>query len=123
MGIDPRNDQAVLIAKHFGSTNFVWNYFLEQRVREYKENDKFLTAFDMMKCLTALKNKYAWLSEVNAQSLQQTLMKLYSTFRSFFKHNTAFPKFKSKKDKQYFIVPQHFKFKGNRLILPNLIKA
>ncbi|MCL5881231.1 MAG: transposase, partial [Candidatus Thermoplasmatota archaeon] len=42
-------------------------------------------------------------------------------FRSFFRHNAAYPKFRSKKDNQYFIVPSGFKVKKNRLIIPKFM--
>jgi hypothetical protein len=42
-------------------------------------------------------------------------------FRSFFRHNTDYPTFRSKKDNQYFIVPSGFKVKKNRLIIPKFM--
>jgi len=118
----PDGDQKILLEKHFGSCRFVWNYFLEVRNKYYVEhkNDKKkgLSAFDTMKMLTALKREITWLNEINSQSLQHSLVELDKAFRSFFKHNTAYPTFKSKKDKQYFIIPSGFKARKNRLIIP-----
>ncbi|EQD61595.1 Transposase (probable), IS891/IS1136/IS1341 domain protein, partial [mine drainage metagenome] len=115
--------QTVLLEKHFGACRFVWNYFLELRTKYYAENKdkknakKSLTAFDTMKMLTELKKEKEWLYEINSQSLQRSLVKLDMAFKSFFKHNTDYPTFHSKKDNQYFIVPATFKANGNRLII------
>ena len=123
--IYPDEDQKVLIEKHFGSTRFVWNHFLEKRTREYHDNGKSMSGFDTINDLKNLKRKYEWLNEANSQSLQQVLTKLDTSLRSFFKHNTSYPNFRSKKDNQYFIVPQHFSFDTKGMHLPkfkNMIK-
>jgi len=118
----PDENQRILLEKHFGSCRFVWNHFLEVRNKYYvghkKDKKKGLTVFDTMKMLTTLKKEITWLNEINSQSLQHSLVELDKAFKSFFKHNTAYPAFKSKKDKQYFIIPSGFKVKGNRLIVP-----
>ena len=74
-----------------------------------------------MKMLTTLKKELTWLNEINSQSLQHSLVKLDMAFRSFFRHNTDYPTFRSKKDNQYFIVPSGFKVKKNRLIIPKFM--
>ena len=77
-----------------------------------------LTAFDTMKMLTVLKKEKACLYKINSQSLQHSLAQLDKAFKSFFKNNTAYPKFRSKKDNQYFIVPSGIRVSDNRLIIP-----
>jgi putative transposase len=123
----PDENQRILLEKHFGSCRFVWNHFLEIRNKYYaehkKDKKKGLTAFDTMKMLTALKREITWLNEINSQSLQHSLVELDKAFRSFFKHNTAYPTFKSKKDKQYFIIPSGFKAIGNKLIIPKFTEG
>ena len=123
----PDENQRILLEKHFGSCRFVWNHFLEVRNKYYIEhkNDKkkSLSAFDTMKMLTPLKKELTWLNEVNSQSLQHSLVELDKAFRSFLKHNTAYPTFKSKKDKQYFIIPSWFKARKNRLIIPKFLEG
>ena len=76
-----------------------------------------------MKMLTTLKKELTWLNEINSQSLQHSLVKLDMAFKSFFKHNTSYPKFRSKKDNQYFIVPSGFKVKENKLIIPKFMEG
>ena len=123
----PNEEQTVLLEKHFGACRFVWNHFLEVRNKYYAEhkNDKKkgLSGFDTMKMLTTLKKELTWLNEINSQSLQHSLVKLDMAFKSFFKHNTSYPKFRSKKDNQYFIVPSGFKVKENKLIIPKFMEG
>jgi len=123
----PDENQRILLEKHFGSCRFVWNHFLEVRNKYYvehkKDKKKGLTAFDTMKMLTALKREITWLNEINSQSLQHSLVELDKAFKSFFKHNTAYPTFKSKKDKHYFIIPSGFKAIGNKLIIPKFAEG
>jgi len=52
-------------------------------------------------------NKYSWLNEVNSQSLQQSLKDLERAFKNFFKQQNKYPRFKKKKNRQTFRVPQH----------------
>jgi putative transposase len=120
--IYPDEEQRTLIEKHFGSTRFVWNYFLRKR-KEYYDNGKSMSKFDTMDALRNLKKEYVWLSEVNSQSLQQSLIKLDIAFKAFFKHNSSYPAFRSKKDNQYFIVPQSFSFKEQGIQLPKFRRA
>src|SRR4051812_7346912 len=91
----PTPQQTVLIEKHIGSNRFIWNHFLEKRKEEYKESKKTLNYYDMCKQLTLLKKELGWLSEVNAQSLQQCLKDLDTAYNRFFKRLSRFPKFKS----------------------------
>ncbi len=74
-----------------------------------------------MKMLTALKKDVTWLNEINSQSLQHSLVKLDMAFKSFFRHNTDYPNFRSRKDNQYFIVPSGFKTDANKLIIPKFL--
>ncbi|MGC8674511.1 MAG: RNA-guided endonuclease InsQ/TnpB family protein, partial [Thermoprotei archaeon] len=81
-----------------------------------------MSAFDMINDLTQLKKQDPWLREVNSQSLQQALLKLHLAFK-FFRHNADYPKFKSKKDNQYFVVPRGSKAILNRLVIPKFLEG
>jgi putative transposase len=123
----PSEEQKVLLEKHFGSCRFVWNHFLEVRNKYYAEhkNDgkKGLSGFDTMRMLTVLKKEITWLNEINSQSLQHSLVKLEMAFKAFFRHNSNYPTFRSKKDNQYFIVPSGFKTEGDKLIIPKFMEG
>ena len=123
----PDEQQKVLLERHFGSCRFVWNHFLDVRTKYHAEhrNDKKkgLSGFDTMRMLTLLKKETTWLNEINSQSLQHSLVELDKAFKSFFKHNTEYPNFMSRKDNQYFIVPSRFRTEGNKLIIPKFMEG
>ncbi len=123
----PDKEQRILLEKHFGACRFVYNHFLEFRNKYYvdhkNEKKKGLTAFDTINMLKGLKKEFPWLYEINAQSLQHSLFKLDQAFKSFFKRNTAYPKFRSKKDNQYFIVPSGIKVLDKKLIIPKFTEG
>ena len=118
----PNDEQQVLLEKHFGSCRFVYNHFLDVRTKFYAGHKdgrkKGLSGFDTMKMLTSLKKEIVWLNEINSQSLQHSLVELDKSFKSFFRHNSAYPKYCAKKDNQYFIIPAGFRAADNRLVLP-----
>ena len=117
----PNKEQAELMSKHFGSTRFVWNYFLAERKQSYLESKKSLSYHDNARTLVALKktDEFSWLKDVNSQSLQASLKDLDTAYGRFFKKQTMFPKFKKKGlCNDSFHCPQHFKVVGNKLQLP-----
>ena len=118
--ITPTKDQEVLLNKHFGSVRWSYNYFLNQRKEEYLKNKKSLTYNGQSAQLTILKKneETAWLKEVNAQTLQYSLKCLDQAYQNFFSKRTQFPRFKSKRSKNSFCVPQNVKVKEEKLVIP-----
>jgi len=117
----PTKEQEVLLAKHFGSVRFVYNYFLNQRKQSYQTEKKTLGYFSNCKELTNIKQQgeFEWLKEINSQTLQATLKNLEGSYNSFFKKISKFPTFKSKKNfKQSFRVPQSVSVENNKLHIP-----
>ena len=97
--IYPNKKQKELIAKTFGCTRFVYNYYLNKRKVMY-ENDKTTFTYNMCsKDLTQLKKELVWLKEPDKDSLQKCLKDLDMAYKKFFKEHTGYPKFKSKKNR------------------------
>jgi putative transposase len=117
--LKPDNNQIILLNKHFGCIRFIYNYFLNERKKEYETNNQTLNYYDNTKALTELKhsNEYIWLNEICAQSLQQSLKHLDGAYNGFFKGRTKFPNFKSKHNKNSFCVPQAVKLINNKLYI------
>ena len=115
----PNKEQTELLAKHFGCSRFVYNYFLNQRKEQYRLNGKSDNYYAQAKTLTALKKQEetAWLNEVNAQTLQFAIRSLETAYNNFFKKHAKFPKFKSKHSKNSFTVPQAASVAGCRLFI------
>ena len=72
---------------------------LELQSKNYKDGNKFISRFDMIKLLTPLKNdeKYRWLNDVSNATLQVACTDLANAFTKFFKKLSKYPKFKNKK--------------------------
>ena len=51
----PSSEQIVLLNKHFGSIRFTYNYFLNERKKEYETNKNTINYYDNAKALTELK--------------------------------------------------------------------
>lgn len=118
--ISPTNAQAVLINKHIGSCRFVYNLALETKQTAYAGNKAHLSCFDLIKQLPELKEECSWLTEINSQSLQQSITHLDNAFTAFFKGRGNFPNFKKKSNRQSFNIPQNVivDFDSNKLIMP-----
>jgi putative transposase len=119
--IYPNKEQVELMAKHFGSTRFVWNYFLAERKQSYLDSKKSLSYHDNARTLTALKktDECKWLNDVNSQSLQSSLKDLDTAYGKFFKKQAMFPKFKKKGFcVDSFHCPQRFKIVEGKLQIP-----
>ncbi|HEY9604932.1 MAG TPA: IS200/IS605 family element RNA-guided endonuclease TnpB [Allocoleopsis sp.] len=108
--IYPTPEQESYLAKCFGCSRFVYNHFLRLTTDTYAESKKHLRYGNTAKLLTFLKKdeQYSWLTEVNSQSLQQTLKDLELAFVRFFRNLADFPVFKKKRNRQSFRVPQYW---------------
>ena len=95
----PTKEQEILFRKHIGCSRFIYNYMLELQSKNYKDGNKFISRFDMIKLLTPLKNdeKYRWLNDVSNATLQVACTDLANAFTKFFKKLSKYPKFKNKK--------------------------
>ena len=115
--IYPTVEQEVLLAKHFGCSRWVFNHFLNERKEQYQKDKKSDNYYAQAKSLTEIKKKAEteWLKEVNSQTLQFALRSLDTAFLNFFRGNAQFPKFKSRKHKNTFTIPQ-FGSVSNRLL-------
>lgn len=101
--IYPTKAQAELIQRTFGCARFVYNHFLDRRIKLYEQSKETLNYYGCSAELTALKKEMDWLLEVDATALQNSLRDLDNAYRNFFRRvkkggeAPGFPKFKSKK--------------------------
>ncbi len=125
--IYPNKQQRELIAKTFGCSRFVYNYYLAKKIESYKNDKISLSFYECCKQLTVLKSEQTWLREVDKCSLQNSLRDLDSAYQNFFKQHSGFPKFKSKKDnnKSYrtSYTNGNIEIIGNHVKLPKLGKV
>lgn len=118
--IYPTAEQEILLAKHFGCTRYVYNHFLNERKEQYQADKKSDNYYKQTATLTKLKKEEdtKWLKEVNSQTLQFALRSLDTAFLNFFRGNAQFPKFKSRKHKNTFTIPQFGKLEKDKVIIP-----
>ena len=106
----PNSKQALAFEQHFGCVRFVYNWALALQNRYYKIFGKSLSRSKIQSQLVKKKKtgKFAWLNEVNSQSLLNALLNVHTAFTNFFKSRAKFPRFKSKKIPQRsYQCPQH----------------
>lgn len=96
--IYPNEKQRVLMAKTFGCARFVYNYYLDKKIKLYEESKQSMNFYACCLDLTLLKKETEWLKEVDKWSLQNSLRNLDAAYQKFFKEHSRFPKFKSKHD-------------------------
>ena len=115
----PTKAQTELLAKHFGCARFVYNYFLNQRIEQYRLTGKSGNYYAECKALTELKKQEetSWLDEVSTQSLQFAVKCLDVAYTNFFKKRAKFPNFKSKRSKNSFTAPQYSTISENKLFI------
>lgn len=120
--IYPHKEQETSLAKSFGCSRFVWNFYLNKTNIQYQETGKGMTYCQMAKDLTQLKKlaDYEWLAVPTAAVLQQSLINLQTAFKNFFEHRAKFPKFKGKLHLQSIRFPESCSIKKGGLKLPKL---
>ena len=101
----PSQKQALLLARTFGCSRWVYNHFLEEKIRVFKETGKPLKYGECSKILTALKTQEdtVWLAEADSTALQQSLRNLEDAFKNFSERmhqGVGFPSFKKKKSRK-----------------------
>ena len=101
----PTNTQRIQIARNFGCCRYVYNHFLAQKQKQYKETGKAPTRFQQDKALTTMKQELPWLKEADSTSLQAAIQDLDAAFQHFFRRvkcgeKPGYPRFKSKKDRR-----------------------
>lgn len=116
----PNKEQKTLLDKHFGCVRYIYNHFLNERKEQYQADKKTDNYYAQAKTLTELKKQEdtIWLKEVNSQTLQFALRSLDTAYVNFFRGNAKFPRFKSRKNKNTFTVPQHTKVVDGRIYAP-----
>ena len=92
----PDEKQKNLISKSFGVSRFIYNHFLEEKQKEYKEIGKSKPAFDECKKIPSLLKEYPFLKEVDSCLIRNSILNLDDSFKRFFNKLGGYPKFKNK---------------------------
>lgn len=115
--IYPNKEQQQKLAVYFGNVRFVYNYFLNERKKQYEQTGKSDNYYTQCKKLTSLKNEedYSFLNQTACLTLQYSIKNLEIAYTRFFTKKTEFPKFHKKKSRQSFSSNQNLKIKDDRI--------
>lgn len=91
----PNKEQQEYFAKCFGSTRFIYNQMLADKIEHYKKTGKMLNSTPAQ-----YKKEYPWLKEVDSLALANVQLNLQKAYKSFFQSGFGFPKFKKKRHRQ-----------------------
>ena len=97
----PTIKQQHFIQRTFGCCRFVYNHYLSEKIRCYKENDSYLSYNACAKDLTCLKKRHQWLKDIDSTALQSSLKDLENAYQLYFRrlqtsHPSQYPRFKNK---------------------------
>ena len=89
----PNKEQQEYFAKCFGSTRFIYNQMLADKIEYYKKTGEMLNNTPAQ-----YKEEYSWLKDVDSLALANAQQNLNKAYKNFFRDKSVgFPKFKSKK--------------------------
>ena len=127
--INPTAEQKVKINKTIGTCRYIYNFYLGHNKFLYDKGEKFMTGKSFS---VWLNNEYipnnpdkTWIKEVYSKAVKKSIEDGCTAFTRFFKHQSAFPKFKkkSKSDvKMYFVKnnPKDCFCERHRISIPTL---
>ena len=97
--LNPNNKQLTKLFQYAGSARFAYNWAINREEENYKQGNKFLSDMDLRKEFTQLKKlqEYKWLNEISNNVTKQAIKDACNAYKNFFKGQSKFPKFKSRK--------------------------
>ena len=108
--LNPTPEQKIKINKTIGTCRYIYNFYLAHNKELYDNGKKFMTGKSFS---VWLNNEYLpvhpelqWIKEASSKSVKKSIEDGCTAFSRFFKHQSAFPKFKKKGTsdvKMYFV--------------------
>lgn len=97
--LKPNNKQKSKLFQSAGVGRFSYNWALAKQQENYKNGGKFLSDNDLRKKFTQFKkqDEYKWLNKYSNNIPKQAIKDACESYKKFFKGQTLFPKFKSKR--------------------------
>ncbi len=82
------------------SCRYVYNEMLARNQKVYERRGEHLSYNDMQNLLPVMKKYKPWLKKADSQALKYACRQVDTAYQKFFKHETGFPQFHSKKGRQ-----------------------
>ena len=127
--LDPNNSQRSALAQHTGVARFAYNWGLEQRIAQYKNNqgdDRFTDAMKQHKILNSMKKiEFQWMYETSKCAPQEALRDLHRAFQNFYRgmkkgQKIGFPRFKRRGVRDSFRLTGTIRFHERAIQLPRI---
>ena len=95
----PSNKQLTKLFQYAGCNRFAYNWAIAREHENYKQGNKFLSDNELRKEFTQLKKQenYKWLNNISNNVTKQAIKDACSSYKRFFKGQSKYPRFKSKK--------------------------
>jgi len=98
--IKPTEEQKQKIDQNIGVCRFIYNFYISENQRRYKQSEKFMSANEFSKWLNndfIPNNKsYLWIKQASSKAVKQSIYNAETAFKRFFKKQSKFPKYKKK---------------------------
>ena len=104
--IYPTRKQQDLLWRQSNLLNKLYNQFLEQKIKAYKEKGITIKRFELQAQLPQIKKDSPDYKQIHSQVLQQVPKRLDETYKAFFRKGYGFPNFRSSKFFFGLIYPQ-----------------
>ena len=123
----PNCKQNTRLFQFAGTARFAYNWVLEKEKQSYKTDGKFLSDNELRKRFTQLKHeeKYKWLYTISNNVCKQAIKDAVEAYVKFFKGQTGFPKFKSRRNSEpkFYVDPVKIKFTQTHVKLENIAQS
>ena len=83
----PTKEQEELINKIIGCSRFIYNYFLDDKIKEYKEISKSKSAYEQIKLILSLSKEKEWIKEIKTYKIKlkiQRFGKIYVILKAIY---------------------------------------
>lgn len=95
--INPTSSQIDKINKTLGVCRFLYNTYISENIKAYKNHKSFITGYDFAKCVNnILIPTTLWIKDAYSKARKKAIMDAETAFKNFFKGKAKFPKFKKK---------------------------
>lgn len=122
--LKPNNKQKTKLFESAGVARFAYNWTLNRQIENYKNGGKFIPDVELRKEFTKLKQteEYSWLNNYSNNITKQAIKDACIAFIKFFKGESKYPRFKSRKRSKpsFYVDTDKIQFNGTHVKLEKL---
>ncbi len=122
--LKPNNKQKTKLFESAGVARFAYNWTLNRQIENYKNGGKFIPDVELRKEFTKLKQteEYSWLNNYSNNITKQAIKDACLAFIKFFKGESKYPRFKSRKRSKpsFYVDTDKIQFNGTHIKLEKL---